>query len=242
MNSFIGTPITMAPEVLFGKKYNEKCDIWSIGVIIYQLIFGKNPFCAKKSTSILELVHEIKQFRLDFTASEVNISSQLQNLLQNMLSKDPNQRIGFKEFFENEWVSGKTGIKGDVLQKSLYDVKKNNQTQSILGEIQQNNILKMAFSLRKYYEKRIFSFLAHCNSLLETYEKSYKTKLYKENENYKKLVFLSAFIIYKRLNEFINEKIYVEIKNEKYCLENMRIFLLCFQKKGKKMQIIQYIY
>ncbi len=33
--SYCGTPITMGPEILKREKYNEKCDIWSLGVIIY---------------------------------------------------------------------------------------------------------------------------------------------------------------------------------------------------------------
>ena len=47
MESFLGTPVTMAPEILLGKVYDKKCDLWSIGVIIYQMVFGKYPFPAK---------------------------------------------------------------------------------------------------------------------------------------------------------------------------------------------------
>jgi len=34
----------MAPEILERREYNEKCDIWSLGVIIYEMLFGVNPF------------------------------------------------------------------------------------------------------------------------------------------------------------------------------------------------------
>jgi serine/threonine-protein kinase ULK/ATG1 len=52
MISTLGTPITMGPEVLFRHKYNHKCDIWSLGVIIYQMIYGKPPFLPPPGTGI----------------------------------------------------------------------------------------------------------------------------------------------------------------------------------------------
>ena len=43
----LGSPLYMAPEIIEGKIYNEKVDIWSIGVITYMLLSGRNPFPGK---------------------------------------------------------------------------------------------------------------------------------------------------------------------------------------------------
>lgn len=43
LNARVGTPYYIAPEVLY-RKYNEKCDIWSLGVILYMIIFNYPPF------------------------------------------------------------------------------------------------------------------------------------------------------------------------------------------------------
>jgi serine/threonine-protein kinase GIN4 len=46
--SYCGTPFAMAPEILCKEKYDIKCDTWSLGVMLYQLAFGKLPFDATK--------------------------------------------------------------------------------------------------------------------------------------------------------------------------------------------------
>lgn len=47
MQDFIGTPYFMAPEVLSNNVnsfYDEKCDVWSLGLCFYYMLFGKLPF------------------------------------------------------------------------------------------------------------------------------------------------------------------------------------------------------
>ena len=49
----LGTPATMAPEILMSKEYNYKADFWSLGVIIYQLYFKTILFKGKNDREIL---------------------------------------------------------------------------------------------------------------------------------------------------------------------------------------------
>jgi len=44
MNTALGTPTTMAPEVFLRQKYGLNADIWSIGIIFFQMVFGVQPY------------------------------------------------------------------------------------------------------------------------------------------------------------------------------------------------------
>ena len=52
----LGSPVYMAPEIVKKLKYDEKVDIWSLGVMLYIILIGKTPFSAKTKE---ELFHQI---------------------------------------------------------------------------------------------------------------------------------------------------------------------------------------
>ena len=82
-----GTSYYIAPEVL-NRKYNKKCDVWSVGVILYILLSGKPPFDGKDDDEITKNVKTGK-FSMSSNAWK-DISSEAQNLVQLMLTKDQN--------------------------------------------------------------------------------------------------------------------------------------------------------
>lgn len=54
--TMLGSPLNMAPEVLNNEAYNNKADIWSIGTVFYEMLFGKPPFVA---SNMLDLIKNI---------------------------------------------------------------------------------------------------------------------------------------------------------------------------------------
>ena len=85
MKSKIGTAFYIAPEVL-KKSYTEKCDIWSIGIILYILLWGYPPFKGKNEEEILE---NVMTADLVFPEAEwMFISDEVQDLIRKMLNRN----------------------------------------------------------------------------------------------------------------------------------------------------------
>jgi serine/threonine-protein kinase ULK/ATG1 len=98
MTSFCGTPLYMAPELLINRKYDTKADLWSFGVIMYEMLYGTNLFNYPKNMNNLIEVMQSKEISF----SDVYTSNCL-NLLRSLLQKDPKKRIEWKDFFKHQW-------------------------------------------------------------------------------------------------------------------------------------------
>lgn len=90
MKSIIGTPYYVAPEVLLG-NYDEKCDIWSAGVILYILLCGYPPFCGDNDDEILKLVM-VGKFEMEGPEWDI-ISDSAKDLIKKMMHYDSTTRI-----------------------------------------------------------------------------------------------------------------------------------------------------
>lgn len=56
MNTMLGTPYYMAPEIFNQSTYNEKCDVWSLGVIMYVMLTGRPPFFGDSDAEVIKCV------------------------------------------------------------------------------------------------------------------------------------------------------------------------------------------
>jgi len=83
--TMLGSPLNMAPEVLGGKKYSSKADIWSIGVCFYEMLFGRPPYSAK---NLMELLKKIKSTPVYFP-SRYPVDDCVKDVLKKMLQLDP---------------------------------------------------------------------------------------------------------------------------------------------------------
>nr|AHW46386.1 MSP [Paramecium caudatum] len=102
----IGTPLYIAPEVI-DKQYTEKCDIWSCGVILYQILTGKFPFDVKVQ-SLQQLFSNIKSGKYNFTSKEfTSLSFEAQNLIKQMLQFDPSKRPSAQQILDDPWIKEK---------------------------------------------------------------------------------------------------------------------------------------
>lgn len=100
-DDIVGTPYYIAPEVLQG-QYTQKCDIWSIGIILYTILSGSPPFTGSSNSEIYEnILEEPLTFKSPNWSS---ISSCAKSLLKKILVKDPKKRISISDFLFDPWL------------------------------------------------------------------------------------------------------------------------------------------
>ena len=89
--ALIGTPFYMSPEQIQGKKVDKRSDIFSFGVLFYELLTGKKPFAGVEPTSVMfKIVHEEPE-KIDDALIEHR--NGLRDILLTTLAKDPDKRF-----------------------------------------------------------------------------------------------------------------------------------------------------
>ncbi|XP_039348963.1 serine/threonine-protein kinase ULK3 isoform X1 [Mauremys reevesii] len=110
-----GSPLYMAPEMVCQGQYDARVDLWSVGVILYEALFGRPPFFSK---SFAELEEKIRSNRVIELPSRPRLSQECRDLLQRLLERDPLQRISFEEFFAHPFVDMEHMPSAESLRKA----------------------------------------------------------------------------------------------------------------------------
>lgn len=101
-----GTLYYTAPEVFDG-EYDEKSDVWSAGVMLYQLLTGRHLF---HGSTIEEIQNKINSTEIIL---ENSISTEARDLLEKILARDPDSRISAQEACVHPWIMKLASIKSN---------------------------------------------------------------------------------------------------------------------------------
>ena len=121
----MGSLFYSAPEILQDLKYDERCDLWSLGATLFELYFGVLPYGNEPDENIiLNMIDDEKNFI--FRKSEI---PNLDILFKCLLSIDPNKRMKFQELYE--YV-----LNDDFMNKNVIVLNNNNKYKQIYEIIQ----------------------------------------------------------------------------------------------------------
>ena len=98
LTSIKGTPLYMAPELVKEQPYDFTVDLWSLGVILYELFVGQPPFY---TNSIYSLINHIVKDPVKYPDT---MSPSFKSFLQGLLQKDPKRRLKWPQLLEHAFV------------------------------------------------------------------------------------------------------------------------------------------
>ena len=154
MNKLIGNAYFISPEMLNG-NYNEKCDIWSAGIILYFLLSGEPPFNGMNDE---EIYSKIKEMKFTFPEQQWNnISIDAKDLIKKMICNE-NERLSAIEVLEHDWIKNcAPNSKGTLSNINIQYFKKYKNMHKIKRAIYTFIALRLSDEETKYL-KRLFQF------------------------------------------------------------------------------------
>lgn len=117
-NTFCGTVDYMAPEMVQNKPHDAKIDIWSLGVLLYELIHGYPPFRGKTTDQkFAEIINN------NFTISS-ECTPECKDLIKNLLKSNPVDRYSFDQIFSHPWIKNFEKAFNMKVSSYIYDPTK----------------------------------------------------------------------------------------------------------------------
>ncbi|CAD8143907.1 unnamed protein product [Paramecium pentaurelia] len=172
MCSLVGTPLYMSPQILKRGKYSSKCDIWSLGLILYEMLYGMTPW---HSQNLVELMNKLDSKPLQFPVHPY-ISDSTKLLIKGCLQINEDKRWNWDDLFkavylnsnENKENSPISIIKDD-LRSPTYRQDQNSQKNDYKYSLQMQRIKQRTESLCQQINKHNRSY---SNATFQTNDKS----------------------------------------------------------------------
>lgn len=123
-DTICGSPMHMAPEIRKDRLYGFKTDLWSIGIILYELLYGFHPFGNCKTIEQLQNMVETTIIKIPPEPSlnkNKNVSSECLLLLKGLLQTNAYNRLTWNDFFSHEWITKYD----DILSEKNNDIVNN---------------------------------------------------------------------------------------------------------------------
>jgi calcium-dependent protein kinase len=156
MKTMVGSPYFVAPEVLFN-NYNEKCDCWSVGVLMYYLLSSIMPFNGETLEQLYSNIF-MGLFRL-LGHRWARISTKAKDLISKLLVVDPNKRYSSAEALAHPWFTDELDIPGpnEEIVKTLQSYKSETmlkgQFRNVMINFLNKKELKDVIETFKFFDK-----------------------------------------------------------------------------------------
>ena len=234
LNLYCGTPEYVAPEVIKKHPYNEKVDIWGIGVLIFELVFGYPPFTSNLNENRF---NNIKEGKINWP--EDIDDKDVKDLILKILKIKPNERITLDNIERHPWlIDTYNKMKEDKLTNDTFINIEISQTQIYKNNIMNNGISKLFNSNIKFERLNSYAELEKDNSL----NSKELLNLYKIENNQLRLKILKVEennkILQKKCCDY-NDVCYLNEKLNKKIDEDNKLILSLKSKLEQKEDIIK---
>ena len=159
-NTICGTLEYMAPEIIKNEGYEKTIDIWSLGILLYEMIHGYCPFNSndnnKNNIILNKIINENFEIKKD-------ISNECKDLIQKMLEKDYKKRITIEEILNHQFMiknkeNQKYITQNLLLDENITDKINTNFSSSHLINFKngKKNVIKLKFTMKSPNNKKHF--------------------------------------------------------------------------------------